>query len=539
LKFDILRCTTAAILLACAPAFFFAALTRQPSVFGAEANPRVVEAEERLEAWRIAEADKISAAMLKDAPRSADALALAAEVAFYQGRYDDAARLAEQAVAVDSANDKRQALRIRTQRTRDIVGKMKRYESEHFILYLDEAKDGLLVAYALDMLEKSYRVLGQTLGYMPTEKVRVEIAPDSLSFNGISTLSRRDIEETGAVGICKFNKVMIISPRVLLQGYRWLDSLSHEYAHYAIVGASENKTPIWLHEGLARYYETLWRRPDRAKAALDYLSPSNQTLLAQALEKNSFVGFKKMEPSLIYLDTPEQVQLAYAEAASAVDFLVNRKGENAPRDLLIAVKSRPTPEAIEKVLAEPYAAFEKQWKDFLKAKQLKPVEGSRVRRLKIVEGQKEEEDVVELKEIQSAVARNRTHLGDELQQRGRIVAATEEYRRALQASPASPIILGKLARVLIRQARYQEALPHLQKALELDPDSVSAYVQLGLLHHANKEFAAAKADLEEALQINPFNPEIYRLLADAYTALGDQEQAKRAKANLERLARGR
>ena len=539
MKFDILRRTTAATLFACALAFFFGALTRQPTVFGAEANPRVVEAEERLEAWRIAEADKISAAMLKDAPRSADALALAAEVAFYQGRYDDAARLAEQALAVDSANDKRQALRIRTQRARDIVGKMKRYDSEHFVLYLDEAKDGLLAPYALDTLEKSYRVLGQTLGYMPAEKVRVEIAPDSLSFNGISTLSRRDIEETGAVGICKFNKVMIISPRVLLQGYRWLDSLSHEYAHYAIVGASDNKTPIWLHEGLARYYETLWRRPDRAKAALDYLSPSNQTLLVQALEKNSFVGFKKMEPSLIYLETPEQVQLAYAEAASAVDFLVNRKGENAPRDLLVAVKSQPTPEAIEKVLAEPYAAFEKQWKDFLKAKQLKPVEGSRVRRLKIVEGQKEEEDVVELKEIQSAVARNRTHLGDELQQRGRIVAATEEYRRALQASPASPIILGKLARVLIRQARYEEALPHLQKALELDPDSVSAYVQLGRLHHANKEFAAAKADLEEALQINPFNPEIYRLLADAYTALGDQEQAKRAKANLERLTSGR
>ncbi|HEY1371011.1 MAG TPA: tetratricopeptide repeat protein [Candidatus Binatia bacterium] len=548
MKFDNFRSSPAAFVLACALAFFFAALTPQPSAFGAEAkpdkpdaeaNPRIAEAEQRLEAWRIAEADKISAALLKESPRSPDALALAAEVAFYQGRYDEAARLAEQALAGDSANERRQALRIRTQRSRDIVGKMKRYESEHFLLYLDEAKDGLLAPYALDTLEKSYRILGQTLGYMPAEKVRVEIAPDSLSFNGISTLSRRDIEETGAVGICKFNKVMIISPRVLLQGYRWLDSLSHEYAHYVIVGASDNKTPIWLHEGLARYYETLWRRPDKAKAAADYLSPSNQTLLAQALDKNSFVGFKKMEPSLIYLDTPEQVQLAYAEAASAVDFLVSRKGEGTPRELLAVVKTRPTPEAIEKVLAEPYAAFEKDWKDFLRAKHLTPVEGSRVRRLKVVEGQKEQEDVVELKEIQSAVARNRTHLADELQQRGRIVGATEEYRRALQASPGSPIILGKLARVLIRQSRYQEALPHLQKALELDPDSVSAYVQLGRLHHANKEFAAAKADLEEALQINPFNPEIYAMLADAYAALGEQEQAKRAKANLERLARGR
>jgi tetratricopeptide (TPR) repeat protein len=515
-----------------APAFFNDACA-------AEADPRIKDAEERLDAWQIAEAEKISAALLKENPRSPNALALSAEVAFYQGRYEDAAKRAEEALAGDSADEKRQGLRIRTQRSRDVVSKLKRYDSEHFILFLDEAKDGILAPYALDTLEKSYRIFGQALGYSPPVKVRVEIAPDAVSFNGISTLSRRDIEETGAVGICKFNKVMIISPRVLLQGYRWLDSLSHEYLHYVIVGASDNKAPIWLHEGMARYYETLWRRNDKAQAAADYLSPANQTLLAQALARNRFVGFKKMEPSLIYLETPEQVQLAYAEAASAIDFLVHRKGDGAARELLAELKTRTTQEAIEKVIAKPYAAFETDWKDYLKAKQLQEVEGSHVRRFKVVEGQKEDEETVELKEIQSAVARNRTHLGDQMLIGGKMVAATEEYKRALQASPRSPIILGKLARVLIQQARYQEALPHLQKALEVDPDSVSAYVQLGRLHHANKEFAAAKNDLEEAIQINPFNPEIYRLLIDAYTALGDQQQAQRAKSNLEKLARGR
>jgi tetratricopeptide (TPR) repeat protein len=538
LRSDILRRT---ILKLCF-AFSFAVLLSQAFAApgpAAEADPRIKEAEEHLDAWRIAEAEKISAALLKENPRSPAGLALSAEVAFYQGRYDEAARQAEQALAVDSTDEKRQALRIRTQRSRDVVSKLKRYESDHFLVYLDENKDGVLAPYIIETLEKSYRLFGQTLGYFPPAKVRVEIAPDSVSFNGISTLSRRDIEETGAVGICKFNKVMIISPRVLLQGYRWLDSLSHEYVHYVIVGASDNKAPIWLHEGMARYFETLWRRPDKAKAAADYLSPANQTLLARALEKNRFVGFKKMEPSLIYLETPEQVQLAYAEAASAIDFLVNRKGDTAARDLLAELKNRPTPEAIEKTLGKPYAAFESEWKEYLKAKHLKEIEGSHVRRFKIVEGQKENEETVELREIQSAVARNRTHLGDELLVRGKTVAATEEYRRALQASPSSPIILGKLAQVLIRQARYQEAMPHLQKALEVDPDSVNAYVQLGRLHHANKEFAAAKSDLEEAIQINPFNPEIYRLLADAYAALGDRQQAERAKSNLERLARVR
>lgn len=514
-------------------------LSLQPFGWGAEADPRVKQAEEFLEAWRVSEAERISAALLKENPRSASALDLGAEVAFYQGRYEEAARQAEQALAIDSADENRQRLRLRTQRTRDTVAKLKRFESDHFIIYLDENKDGILLPYAVDTLEKSYRTLGQALGAFPPSKVRVEIAPDALAFNAISTLSRRDIEDTGAVGICKFNKIMTISPRVLLQGYRWLDSLSHEYLHYLIVAASDNKAPIWLHEGMARFYETLWRRADKTKAAEDYLSPANQTLLAQALEKNRFVGFKKMEPSLIYLETPEQVQLAYAEAASAVDFLVRRKGDGAVRELLSELKSKPTPEAIEKVLAKPYASFETEWKEFLKAKQLKEVEGSRVRRLKVVEGQKEDEETVELKEIQSAVARNRTYLGDQLLERGRAVAATEEYRRALQASPRSPIILNKLARVLIKQARYQEALPHLKKALDMDPDSVGAYVQLGRLHHATKDYAAAKADLEEAIQLNPFNPEIYRLLYDAYAALGEQEKAKSARSALERLTRAR
>ncbi|HEY2987391.1 MAG TPA: tetratricopeptide repeat protein [Candidatus Binatia bacterium] len=520
------------------PLIFLVLFALRPFGWAAEADPRIKQAEEHLEAWRTSEAEAIAAALVKENPRSAPALDLSAWINFYQGRYDEALKQVEQALAIESANEKRQALRLLLQQTRDRIAKLKRFDSDHFILYLDEAKDGILAPYALDTLEKSYRTLGQALGYSPPVKVRVEIAPDAVAFNAISTLSRRDIEETGAVGICKFNKIMTISPRVLLQGYRWLDSLSHEYVHYLIVAVSNNKAPIWLHEGTARFYETLWRH-DKAKAAEDYLSPANQTLLAQALAKNSFVGFKKMEPSLIYLDTPEQVQLAYAEAASVVDYLVQRKGENTMRELLSELKSRPTPEAIEKTLAKPYASFEADWKDFLKAKRLKEVEGSRVRKLKVVEGQKEDEEVVELKEIQSAVARNRTHIGDQLWERGRAAAATEEYRRALQASPRSPIILNKLARVLIKQARYQEALPHLKTAHELDPDSVGTYVQLGRLYHASKDFAAAKGALEEAVQINPFNPEIYRLLYETYTALGDQEQAKKAKANLERLGRAR
>jgi tetratricopeptide (TPR) repeat protein len=505
----------------------------------AEIDPRIKEAEEYLDAWRLPEASEIVSGLLVENPKSAAALDLSARVHFYQGRYEEALRLMEQALAVDSADEKRQALRLLTQQTRDTIRKLKRFESAHFVLYLDDERDAILVPYALETLEKSYQAIGQALGHFPQSKVRVEIAPDATSFNAISTLSLRDIEETGAVGICKFNKIMTISPRVLMQGYRWLDSLSHEYLHYVIVALSDNKAPIWLHEGMARFYETRWRRPATPKEKEDYLTPSNQTLLAQALAKNRFIGFKKMEPSLIYLETPEEVQLAYAESASAVDFMVQRKGQAGIRELLSELKQRPTPEAIEKVLGTPFSAFEAEWKGFLKEKGMKEIEGSRVRKLKVRGNQKEDEETVELKEIQSVVARNRTHLGDQLIDRGRIIAAAQEYRRALQASPYSPIILNKLARVLIQQDRHEEALHHLKKAQELDPDAVNTYIQLGRLYHAAKNFSAAKSALEEAIEINPFNPVIYRLLYDIYAALGEHDRATKARESLGTLTRTR
>jgi tetratricopeptide (TPR) repeat protein len=499
----------------------------------------IKQAEEVLEAWRTREADRSASQLLSENPKSAEVLELKAWIAYYDGRYEEALRWIEQALAVESTHQKRQALRLLLQQTRDTIGKLKAHESPHFILYLDEQRDGILAAHALDTLEKSYQAIGEILGYLPRGKVRVEIAPDVPSFNAISTLSLRDIEETGAVGICKFNKIMTISPRVLSNGYRWLDSLSHEYLHHAIVALSNNKAPIWLHEGMARYYETQWRAPPSAKERPDYLTTPNETLLARALSKNQFVGFKKMEPSLIHLESPEQVQLAYAEAASAVDFIAERKGHSGVRQLLAALKDRPTPDAIEQVVGLPYDDFETQWKVFLKGRGLKEVEGSRVRKLKVRGEQKQDEEAVELKEIQSVVARNRTQLADRLRERGRVPAAAAEYRRALQGSPHSTIILNKLGRVLIQLGNHDEALSHLKEAERLDPDNATTHLQLGRLYYATKKHPEARAALEEVVQINPFNPEIYQLLFGTYSAMGDTARAQEAKGTLEKLMSAR
>ena len=113
----------------------------------------------------------------------------------------------------------------------------------------------------------------------------------------------------------------------------------------------------------------MWRKPAQGPRP-DYLTPANETLLATAIERQEFVSFKDMEPSLIRLDTPEQVQLAYAEVASAVDYIQQAKGPSGIRDVLSQVNRLSTAEAIEAVMGVPLDGFEADWRRFVQGQGL-------------------------------------------------------------------------------------------------------------------------------------------------------------------------
>lgn len=499
----------------------------EPAPGGAPGGSGIETARELLGAWRVEDARPAIEGLVEAQPQSPDALDLAALLAYYEGAYAEAIDAIEKALAIDAENDQRQALRLLLQQTHDVTRHFRRYESDHFVLLLHEESDGILAEPALAALEQAYEEVGRALGYRPRSKARIEIAPDVQSFTAITTFTPRDIEVTGAIGLCKFNKVMIISPRVMAHGYRWLDSLVHEYIHLAIVNLTRNKAPIWLHEGIARFYETVWRNPVQGPKP-DYLTPANETLLATAVEQQEFVSFKDMEPSLIRLDTPEQVQLAYAEVASAVDYIQRAKGPSGIQDVLSQVNRLSTAEAIEAVMGVPLDGFEADWRRFVEGQGLAAVPGSRLRRYKVAE-EGGTQPAVELNEIQSEIARNRTHLGDRLRQRGRLKAAGAEYRRALRAGPDSTVILNRLGETLIHAQRYDEALPHLERARYLDPDMVHTYYLMGRLHHEAGDHTRARGALLEALQINPFHPGVYQVLRGVYEAVGDDEGARRTR----------
>jgi len=485
----------------------------------------------KLEKWEVEEAWTEAKTCLSREPKNPQLLELAAQIAFHRGDYPEALRLMRGAIETGEEDERKRAFALFVEETIGVVGSYARFESAHFSILLDEKQDGVLKDYLVDALEKTYEAMARQYSFAPSEKVRVEVFPDTKAFYYASTLSARDIEVTGAVGLTQFNKLMLLSPRSLVYGYRWLDAISHEYLHYLIVRQTANKAPIWFHEGLSKYEETRWREGP------SYLSATYQNLLAKAQTANRLIPFEKMEPSLVKLENPEDVHLAYAQAASAIEFIIGKAGYEGLREVMSRMSAsltRGAGEALREVLKVGFTRFEQEWKEFLAAKGLTEGGGAGVRRYKIKEG-KANEETVDMEEIKSLVARNRAHLGDLLKERGRVGAAVKEYRRALDENRGSIPIINRLTSALMLMDRHGEALEMLLRAKELAPDHPTVFTQLGQTYLKLGKFKEANEAFREVIQVSPFNPEVHRDLSLVHEALGDKESARREREAFRKL----
>jgi tetratricopeptide (TPR) repeat protein len=506
-----------------------------PFSAGQAVSPQALASlEEKMERWEVEEAWREAEDLLKTENRNPQVLETAAQIAFHRGDYPEARKLIQLALEMGGEDEKRKAFSLFIESTLGVLSSFQKHESPHFIIHLDEQQDGILADYLKDNLERTYRVMAERYGFQPKEKVRVEVFPDTRAFYLCSTLSARDIEVAGAVGLAQFNKLLILSPRALVYGYRWMDSLSHEYLHYLIMKVTANKAPIWFHEGLAKYEETRWR------GGPSYLNSISQTLLAQALARGKLIEWERMENSFVKLETPEEVQLAYAQAASVIDFILSRAGDPGLREIMRRMadgsSTEAAREAIRQVLGWPFPEFSEKWKESLAKKGLKEMDGVQARRYKIKEG-KSDEERLEMNEIKSMIARNRAHLGDRLKERGRIEAAVVEYRRALAESRESVPVMNRLSDALIRMNRAPEALKVLKEAEALAPDHPTIYYYMGKAFLKTQDFSSARGVLEESIQINPFNPEVHQNLALAAEKMGDSDTALREREILRRLLR--
>lgn len=358
-------------------------------------------------------------------------------------------------------------------------------ESAHFQLWTGKADD-ILRPYALAALEEAYARIGSVLKTFPKEKIRVEIYRTKEDFSLASTLSSEILERSGAIGICKFGRLMILTPEQLAFGYRWMDTLAHEYTHYLINEASGGQCPLWLHEGTAKYLETLWRLDNP-----DYLSPGNRTELARAAKEGRLIPFSRMAPSMVYLKDQDEVRLAFSQVAHALHFVEAQDGRDGIRKI------------VENSAALDAESFEKSWKKFLSEEDLKETPGAVPDKIKIGPGS-------EIEDLTSVDIRGHIRLGDRLRQAGKLEASLLQYRKALEKEPSNPVALTRLARALIALGKEDEALKNLETAVKDNPNYEPSFVLSGELYFKRENFKKAGEMFGEANALNPFDPQVQR-----------------------------
>jgi len=110
---------------------------------------------------------------------------------------------------------------------------------------------------------------------------------------------------------------------------------------------------------------------------------------------------------------------------------------------------------------------------------------------------------------------------------GRAKDAVAELAAASQKLGPNFLINYFQGLALDRAARPGEAVPVLQEAIRLNPDSAEAHLALGKSELAIGRVVEATAELQESLRLSPGNLQAQRLLSQAYRRAGDAQTATR------------
>ena len=479
-------------------------------------------AAELLDAWDVPAAAARIEALAAEHPAEPVILALEGRLRLLDGRYDEAREFLSQAVHLGAGGPSEHLLVLADNVAEETRRYVERLSGEgHFLVRCAPGPDEVMLPYAAEVLEAAWDALTPLFGQTPPAPVRVEIYPRVEVLGAVSSLTVDEIKTSGTIALCKYNRLMLVSPRDLVYGYTWADTLAHEFIHMLVVQRSHDRVPIWLHEGLAKYYEGRWRSPEPAS-----LARTSEDLLARALADDQLVGFEEMSPSMAKLPSQEVAATAFAEVFTVMGFLERRAGGPVAERLVAAMAAgRSDREAVAEVAGLPWPRFEAAWRAHLAQLGLRKLPHAFRQKL-LFRSHTTQTD--ELDELRGVRARRYVWLGDQLRLKGRYRAAVAEYRKAARdVGDETPLVQSKLGHALLELGEVDEAITVLERPLDVYPSYVLLHVYLGEAWLRKGELARARGHLEAASRINPFDPDLHAGLAEVYDRLGERELAER------------
>ena len=217
------------------------------------------------------------------------------------------------------------------------LAQARRLDSRHFSVRFDGDRGATLARAVLARLESAYREIGRRLGAYPQRRIPVVLAAGG-------TFHEQAMAPHWAQGL--FDGRIRLPLEQAQRGGAALDRLvRHEYTHALVQARTRGRAPAWLSEGLAIVCEGRETEQERRVVR----------------ESDHLIPFNELHGSFLSLPR-SQVSLAYAQSATAVEYLLQRHGTASLRTLLARLgESKAFAEAFHEATGATYVEFQAGW----------------------------------------------------------------------------------------------------------------------------------------------------------------------------------
>ncbi|MGQ0764035.1 MAG: tetratricopeptide repeat protein [Gemmatimonadota bacterium] len=477
--------------------------TRYPRSAAAEVTIADVAARNRL----YAEATRLAEAGVSRDSLSARALAVAGINAMRIGRIDDGRRSLERAFAIDPYD-------IWVKNTLDLLDTFADYTqipTARFLIAAETKDAGILGQVVGPLAEEAWDSLSARYAFQPQRPVRIELFRSHADFS-VRTVGLGGL---GALGVSFGNVVAMDSPAARRVGeFNWGSTLWHELAHTFTLGASANRVPRWLSEGLSVHEER------RARAS--WGSDASPTLIA-AWEAGRLQPVSRLNDGFMRPRFPEEVTLSYALASYVCEMIESEKGIAAIRSLLDAYRrGRTTEEAFREVLGADITEFDKRFEGWFRRRFTNELQAVDAKKAEGPGGGIEWEGPL-ADAIAAATAAGAARQWD---------VATRELEKVKSLFPS---FAGEgssyqlLAQIALERGDTARAIAELRAMTTRNELAFSENLLLARLLGGRGDQRGSLEALERAVYITPFDASLHGLIAVAAAGVGAHRSNIRAR----------
>ena len=410
----------------------------------------------------------------------------------------------------------------------DVLAEFETRQSEHFVVRIHQSEADLLWPYLEPLLKEAWHTLTKKYRFTPRGPILIEIFHKNEDF-AVRTIGLPHIGPLLAV--CFGNVITMSSPTTLKARNlaNWKEILWHEFVHVITLQMTDNRLPRWLSEGISVYEEHQGRPEWGRKQEMD---------LVRAIEEKRLFSMKKLNEGFSKAKSAEDLNFAYYQSSLVVEYIVETYGFDKLLSLLEHYRTyRPMETIFHMVFQKPLDAFEESFFDWAEAQ---------AKKIDVYVYRDDPND--ELSGHGHGIRRNSF---SSLSERPDKEAIMEVLRMRIKAQPRDFLAHFQLGILLYQSNSFEEAIEHLKQAQKLLPEysgvpsphqilaaiykiqgneearleelekwvsfqqlAYLASFELAQAAYQKKNYVLAIYYLERALDVDPYDEKVHKLLAE-------------------------